>query len=205
LFLFLLLSSVSQLILYDELARCGHAPLMSALTNGQALALPPVLKFGSEELKARIAPDVLMGKVRSFSVSSVSFPLVYAFVHLFDLPSSLFLFSLSHYQKFMALAISEPQAGSDVAALECVAKKDGKDYVITGNKKWITNGSMPFAALFALSCCCRFLFLIFFSPLPPLSLSVYADYFTTGLFLLSLLFFCSVLCFLLSSSAFPSC
>lgn len=39
-----------------------------------------------------------------------------------------------------ALAMSEVQAGSDVAAMRLQAKKDGDDYVLNGNKMWITNG-----------------------------------------------------------------
>jgi citronellyl-CoA dehydrogenase len=38
------------------------------------------------------------------------------------------------------LAVSEPGAGSDVAALKTSARIDGGDYVISGSKMWITNG-----------------------------------------------------------------
>ena len=38
-----------------------------------------------------------------------------------------------------AIAVSEPQAGSDVAAIKTTAVKDGADYVINGSKMWITN------------------------------------------------------------------
>jgi acyl-CoA dehydrogenase len=41
-----------------------------------------------------------------------------------------------------AFAISEPDAGSDVAALECAARKDGESYVINGEKTWISNGGI---------------------------------------------------------------
>jgi acyl-CoA dehydrogenase len=41
-----------------------------------------------------------------------------------------------------AFAISEPQAGSDVAALQCSAIKDGGSYVIHGEKTWISNGGI---------------------------------------------------------------
>ncbi len=42
----------------------------------------------------------------------------------------------------MGAAISEPQAGSDVTALTTSAEKDGDEWVINGNKMWITNGSV---------------------------------------------------------------
>jgi acyl-CoA dehydrogenase len=41
-----------------------------------------------------------------------------------------------------AFAISEPDAGSDVAALHCAARKDGGDYLINGEKTWISNGGI---------------------------------------------------------------
>ncbi len=38
-----------------------------------------------------------------------------------------------------AIAVSEPQAGSDVAAIKTRARSDGDDYIIDGSKMWITN------------------------------------------------------------------
>lgn len=40
-----------------------------------------------------------------------------------------------------AIAVTEPDAGSDVAALKTVAKKEGDSYVINGSKTFITNGT----------------------------------------------------------------
>jgi acyl-CoA dehydrogenase len=49
-----------------------------------------------------------------------------------------------------AFAISEPDAGSDVAALECAAKEDGDSYRINGEKTWISNGGIAdFYVVFA--------------------------------------------------------
>ncbi len=39
-----------------------------------------------------------------------------------------------------ALAMSEPGAGSDVVAMKLTARRDGNDFVLNGNKMWITNG-----------------------------------------------------------------
>ncbi|MDG5757998.1 acyl-CoA dehydrogenase family protein [Natronococcus sp. A-GB1] len=38
--------------------------------------------------------------------------------------------------------ISEPAHGSNVAGIETVAEKDGEEYVLNGNKMWITNGTV---------------------------------------------------------------
>jgi len=40
-----------------------------------------------------------------------------------------------------AIGVSEPHAGSDVAAIKTTARKRGDDYVISGTKMWITNST----------------------------------------------------------------
>ena len=51
-----------------------------------------------------------------------------------------------------AFALSEPQAGSDVAALACAARAEGNDYVLDGEKTWISNGGIAdFYVVFARS------------------------------------------------------
>ena len=47
---------------------------------------------------------------------------------------------LARGEKRGGLALTESNAGSDVASMQTFAVKDGKDYVINGSKLWITNG-----------------------------------------------------------------
>src|ERR1700738_2718996 len=51
-----------------------------------------------------------------------------------------FLGSLTEAPIFAAYACSEPDAVSDVAGLRTTVKKVGDEYVMTGQKRWITNG-----------------------------------------------------------------
>jgi alkylation response protein AidB-like acyl-CoA dehydrogenase len=49
-----------------------------------------------------------------------------------------------------AFALSEPGAGSDVAAMQCAARLEGGDYVLDGEKTWISNGGIAdFYVVFA--------------------------------------------------------
>ncbi|KAH9175171.1 acyl-CoA dehydrogenase [Lactarius sanguifluus] len=103
-----------ELIINNELGRCGTRGFMDGLFAGDVIGLPPLLNFGPPELQAKIVPDVLAGK------------------------------------KFICLAISEAFAGSDVGGMQTYAYKDGNEWVISGTKKWITNGT--FADYFTVAC-----------------------------------------------------
>ncbi|MBI4872119.1 MAG: acyl-CoA dehydrogenase family protein [Candidatus Riflebacteria bacterium] len=46
-------------------------------------------------------------------------------------------------EKLAAFALTEPNAGSDAAAIETTAVKDGDHFILNGRKQWVTNG--PFA------------------------------------------------------------
>ncbi|MEJ8836071.1 acyl-CoA dehydrogenase family protein [Ramlibacter sp. AN1133] len=49
-----------------------------------------------------------------------------------------------------AFALSEPNSGSDVAAMQCAARAEGDDYILDGEKTWISNGGIAdFYVVFA--------------------------------------------------------
>ncbi len=53
-----------------------------------------------------------------------------------------YLPELATGKKLGAFALTEPQAGSDAAAIKTTARKDGDYYVLNGMKQWITNGGI---------------------------------------------------------------
>ncbi|KAJ3334550.1 hypothetical protein HDU93_007760 [Gonapodya sp. JEL0774] len=93
-----------ELIVLDEMSASGT--LANALFGGQAFAIPPIMKYGSEKMKREFVPALYAGKIT------------------------------------VALAITEPQAGSDVQNITTTAKlsDDGKFWIVNGEKKWITGG-----------------------------------------------------------------
>lgn len=91
------------IIVSQELARAGCGGVAAGLMS-HTIGAPPIAAVGSEELKARVLPEILRG------------------------------------DKISALAITEPSAGSDVAALVTKADRDGHDYLVNGTKTLITSG-----------------------------------------------------------------
>ena len=51
-----------ELVVTQEFSRIGARGYADGFQGGMVIGLPPVLNFGSEELKKRIVPDVLAGK-----------------------------------------------------------------------------------------------------------------------------------------------
>jgi alkylation response protein AidB-like acyl-CoA dehydrogenase len=95
---------ISALILCEELSRCGAESVGMSVAVHTGMAVPPLLKFGSDEQKRRYLPGLVSGELMA------------------------------------ALAISEPNAGSDVAGIETRARRDGAGWVLDGQKTFITNG-----------------------------------------------------------------
>lgn len=53
-----------------------------------------------------------------------------------------FLPGVASGRTIAAFALSEPEAGSDVAAMACAARLEGDEYVLDGEKTWISNGGI---------------------------------------------------------------
>jgi len=71
-------------------------------------------------------------------------------LHGTDDQRSRYLPRVASGQAIAAFALSEPQAGSDVAAMQCAATPDGEHYVLDGEKTWISNGGIAdFYVVFA--------------------------------------------------------
>lgn len=61
-----------------------------------------------------------------------------------------YLRPVSRGEKISAFALSEPNAGSDVAAMSCRAEKQGDNWSLSGTKTWISNaGIADFYTVFA--------------------------------------------------------
>jgi len=53
-----------DLIVIDEIARCGYLGVVWGLNCGNAVGLTPVVNFGTPEQRQRYIPDVMKGKKR---------------------------------------------------------------------------------------------------------------------------------------------
>ncbi len=63
---------------------------------------------------------------------------------------SRYLSRVARGEAIAAFALSEPDAGSDVAALACAARAEGDHFVLDGEKTWISNGGIAdFYVVFA--------------------------------------------------------
>src|SRR6185295_17196614 len=93
-----------QLAAVEEVILAGKSVGAQVGIGSHAIALPPIVRFGTPEQRRRWVTPVLEGK------------------------------------KISALAVTEPGAGSDVAALSTKAEKRGDKYVVNGSKTFITSG-----------------------------------------------------------------
>lgn len=53
-----------DLIVIDEIARCGYLGVIWALTCGNSIGAPPLVHFGNKEQKQKFLPGILDGTIR---------------------------------------------------------------------------------------------------------------------------------------------
>lgn len=53
-----------DLIVIDEIARCGYLGVIWALACGNAIGAPPLANFGNHAQKKKFLPGILSGKIR---------------------------------------------------------------------------------------------------------------------------------------------
>jgi glutaryl-CoA dehydrogenase len=85
--------------------------------------------------------------VRSFA--SVQGSLVMYPIHTFgsEAQKERYLPKMARGEIIGCFGLTEPDAGSNPGAMRTVAREDGDGYVITGTKRWITNGNLAQVAL----------------------------------------------------------
>ncbi|UCE32765.1 MAG: acyl-CoA dehydrogenase family protein, partial [Burkholderiales bacterium] len=67
-----------------------------------------------------------------------------------DMVRERYLARVARGELIAAFALSEPQAGSDVAAMQTRARREGGDWLLDGSKTWISNGGIAdFYCVFA--------------------------------------------------------
>ena len=81
--------------------------------------------------------DASMAVALSVTNSVVAWPL---WRHGNDEQRRKYLPRLAHGEMLGAFCLTEPQAGSDAAAIETRAVRSGKNYRLNGTKSWVTNG-----------------------------------------------------------------
>ena len=119
----------------DEAARMGLTGANIPMEYGGAGYSPLEVAIIIEELFA-VDPGI------GLSVSSASFGADSIMEFGTDEQKERFLEPIAKGEAVMGTAVSEPDAGSDVSSVSTSAELDGDEWVINGNKMWITNGTV---------------------------------------------------------------
>jgi acyl-CoA dehydrogenase len=121
------------------------------------LARTGILKFAVAETKLDIRALCLIREALAYSSSLADLAFVMQGLGTYAIsqaaPDHVRDFWLSRAAKgkaIAAFALTEPEAGSDVAAIQTTARRDGETYVIDGRKRFISNaGIADFYTVFA--------------------------------------------------------
>ena len=140
-----------------DIDRTGEYPwdIRELFAEHDILALP----FAEEHGGTGTGALMLMMAVEEIAKASASCALILMVQELGSLPITLFGTD-EQKQRFLpkcatgewscAFALSEPEAGSDPASMRTTAVRDGDEWVINGQKNWITNATIAdFYVVFA--------------------------------------------------------
>jgi len=97
------MTTAEVVVMMEEIAASGGGFSAAQAVHGAIYNSVPIVKYGSEQLKADLLPKVARGEV-----------------------------------SIQAFGLTEPNAGSDSTAMETRAEKAGDEYVIDGQKIWIS-------------------------------------------------------------------
>lgn len=89
-------------VMMEEIAIAGGFSAAQSI-HGGIYNVPPIVNYGSQELKNNLLPKLAEGDA-----------------------------------SIQSLALTEPNAGSDSTSIETFAERDGDDYVVNGQKLWIS-------------------------------------------------------------------
>src|SRR3954453_24263693 len=132
-----------------EIDRVGEYPwdIRQAFAEADILALPFAEEYGG----TGTGTLMLQMAVEEIAKASASCALILMVQELGTLPIQLFG-SDEQKQRFLprcatgewspAFALSEPDAGSDPAGMRTTAVRDGEEWVINGQKNWISNAGV---------------------------------------------------------------
>jgi len=119
----------------DEAAKMGLTGAHIPVEHGGAGYSPLEMALITEELFA-VDPGI------GLCITSAAFGADSIMANGTDEQKERYLEPIANGDAVMGAAISEPDVGSDVSAVSTTAEKDGDEWVIDGNKMWITNGSV---------------------------------------------------------------
>jgi len=132
-----------------DIDRSGEYPrdIRKLLSEQDILGLPFATEYGG----TGTGTLMLQMAVEEIAKVCASSALILMIQELGSLPIALFgsdeqkdrfLPRLASGEISPAFALSEPEAGSDPASLRTFAKRDGEDWIINGQKNWITNAGI---------------------------------------------------------------
>jgi len=119
----------------DEAAKMGLTGAHIPVEYGGAAYTPLEMSIITEELFA-VDPGI------GLCITSAAFGADSLMEYGTEDQKERYLEPIAEGEAIMGAAISEPDTGSDVSSVSTRAEKDGDEWVINGNKMWITNGTV---------------------------------------------------------------